>query len=554
MKKLAVSFFTALFAAVLFLCFAPSADAADLAGYCRSVLWEFDPETGTLSLSGYGPMPNFVPYRHEESSAPDHRLDYQKPPWEAYLSEIRSIRVKTGVTTIGTAAFMDCGNLFSVYLPDGLETVGDQAFRNCFSLKKLSFSEGLTAIGAMAFSGCGELQEIRLPDSLISVGSAAFLSCKKATRLTLGPNLVRIGERAFGHCESIDAVEIPPSVEKVGIAAFENDVSLKRAVIECGEIHVEKLAFWKCAALREIVLRGGSISAEATAFEECPALAELTVEAMNSFTDTVFAGCASLETVTIGEGVKTLGAGVFKNCEKLRKAVLPDDLRIGRGAFAGTLLIRHDAFYSSDGALYVGAHLIAVKDRVRGIFRVRDGVRVAGGAFENVWSSIDVTVPANSFLDPDAFILCKGLHTVICEGETELDPDMFYGCSSLVAAVLPSGTRTIGSWTFAYNDALRAVVLPKGVTRIDEYAFAGCEALETVYFEGTREEWEKVEIRDQFGMNGVLGEAEIVFLAPLAMPDLSETGLFPQWAPYAGVLALLLAALGASLWVRRIGK
>lgn len=42
------------------------------------------------------------------------------------------------------------------------------------------------------------------------------------------------------------------------------------------------------------------------------------------------------------------------------------------------------------------------------------------------------------------------------------------------------GTRYIGAWAFAGNDALREVRLPEGVVMLDAGAFEGCTALETV--------------------------------------------------------------------------
>ena len=41
---------------------------------------------------------------------------------------------------------------------------------------------------------------------------------------------------------------------------------------------------------------------------------------------------------------------------------------------------------------------------------------------------------------------------------------------------------------------LRRITIPKGVRRIGKDVFAGCDSLEDVYYEGTIEEWEKVEI------------------------------------------------------------
>ncbi len=54
--------------------------------------------------------------------------------------------------------------------------------------------------------------------------------------------------------------------------------------------------------------------------------------------------------------------------------------------------------------------------------------------------------------------------------------------------------RTITSESFSGCVNLKRITIPKSVTRIEENAFKDCDSLEDVYYEGTLEEWRKIDI------------------------------------------------------------
>lgn len=60
--------------------------------------------------------------------------------------------------------------------------------------------------------------------------------------------------------------------------------------------------------------------------------------------------------------------------------------------------------------------------------------------------------------------------------------------------VLPSGIQRIDAGAFAGCSGLKRITLPKSVKQIREGTFADCDALEDIYFEGTPEEWQKIDI------------------------------------------------------------
>ena len=78
-----------------------------LAGQCGDGLYyEFDPETGVLTIVGDGEMWAFD--------------DELPAPWTGLEESIQRVVVKTGVTRISSGAFRDCAVLEAVELPETL--------------------------------------------------------------------------------------------------------------------------------------------------------------------------------------------------------------------------------------------------------------------------------------------------------------------------------------------------------------------------------------------------------------------------------------------------
>jgi len=70
-------------------------------------------------------------------------------------TQITSVVIPEGVTTIEGIAFMGCTNLETVVFPSTLMEIGLYAFADCVSLKNVVLPDGVTFVGGAAFSGAG---------------------------------------------------------------------------------------------------------------------------------------------------------------------------------------------------------------------------------------------------------------------------------------------------------------------------------------------------------------------------------------------------------------
>lgn len=72
--------------------------------------------------------------------------------------------------------------------------------------------------------------------------------------------------------------------------------------------------------------------------------------------------------------------------------------------------------------------------------------------------------------------------------------NVFAGNGNITDVILPSSIDSIAQGAFAGCSHLRNITIPKRVKTIRAKTFDGCIDLENVYYEGTEEEWNKMNI------------------------------------------------------------
>ena len=83
-------------------------------------------------------------------------------------------QIPEGVTSIGNGAFEDCRSLTQIEIPRTVTSIGVSAFYGCRSLTQIEIPEGVTSIGRYAFGWCSSLKQLTIPDSVTSIGDYAI--------------------------------------------------------------------------------------------------------------------------------------------------------------------------------------------------------------------------------------------------------------------------------------------------------------------------------------------------------------------------------------------
>lgn len=103
-----------------------------------------------------------------------------------------------------------------------------------------------------------------------------------------------------------------------------------------------------------------------------------------------------------------------------------------------------------------------------------------------------------SSLSVSSFENCDNLETVkLAEGLTEIPYRCFFDASALVTIDIPEGVTTIDEDAFSSCKAMRTIVLPSSLTTVEHSAFMDSSALAVVFFKGTPEQFEEIEISDK---------------------------------------------------------
>ena len=123
-------------------------------------------------------------------------------------------------------------------------------------------------------------------------------------------------------------------------------------------------------------------------------------------------------------------------------------------------------------------------------------ISIGGAAFERCPSLQSVTIPEGvTNIGGYTFQNCTALTSVtIPEGVTSIENNTFQNCVSLKSLTIPEGVTTIGNYVFSDCTELQSVTLPSTVTSIGESAFYGCTALTDVYYNGTEDQWNSINI------------------------------------------------------------
>ena len=262
---------------------------------------------------------------------------------------------------------------------------------------------------------------------------------------------------------------------------------ITKAIIGPGVTSIGNYAFRGCSGLTSVTISNSVTSIGECAFVGCTGLTSVTIpNSVTSIGDWAFSFCTGLTSVTISNSVTSIGGNAFSYCSGLTSVTIPDSVTS----------IGDYAFYNCTGLTSV-----TIPDSVTSIGK---------GAFSGCSGLTSVTIPDSvTSIGGSAFFRCAGLTNVtIPDSVTSIGNYVFSGCTGLTSVTIPDSVTNIGSAAFEVCTGLTSVTIPETVTSIGYSAFSGCNHLTDVYYSGTEDDWNRINIQSK---NEYLLKANIHF-------------------------------------------
>ena len=315
----------------------------------------------------------------------------------------------------------------------------------------------LDTAGTLTLSGSGDMEEY--DPAATGIYPPWHEQRESILKVVIENGITRIGARAFKNCRHLEEAIIPASVESIGYDVFWGCVSLPSIYLPEGLKEIRMYAFALCLALESVTIPASVSFIEGGAFEDTR-LTSITVRNGNPVyysegncviareSKKLVVGLANSEIPTDGS-VDTIGQMAFMSCN-LDKIEIPDCINC----------IETDAYW---GLRSEQLPKVIVPESV---------VSIHNGAFSAILALKEIELPS---------------------GLTFISNMLFSSCRSLEKVTIPNGVTRIGWDAFKECIKLKSINIPRNVEKIGEKAFYD-SGLEYVFYEGTEEEWNRIDI------------------------------------------------------------
>ena len=464
--------------------------------------------------------------------------------WSAFsgCTSLTSITIPDSVTDIGTSAFSGCTFLISVTIGNGVTSIGFTPFYDCPNLNEIDYNgtisqwksiqgysnvsksvnctdgvfKNIVTIDSLEYEFgdnkasivgyTGTIKNLTIPESIsyedhtfeiTSIADSAFLNCTSLTSLTIPDSVTRIGDSAFEDCTSLTSITIPYSVTSIGFSAFEGCTNLTSINVEEGNTNYSSQ-------------NGVLFNDDKTELIQYPIGNERAIydvpNSVTSIGDSAFSGCTSLTSVTIPDSVTSIGNSAFNDCLNLNKTYFSGTISQWKAINIGSnndKLIDNLVKCTDGFTLNKTAVIDGVTDNLKFKLNYDETAEIVG--YED--SQKAITIPESIYykgftfkvtnIGNSAFKNCKNLTSItIPSSVTTICGDTFSNCTNLTSVAISDSVTSIEYGAFYNCKNLVNVTIPNSVTDIGAHAFYSCDNLKNIYYKGSQEKWNKINIRD----------------------------------------------------------
>ena len=309
--------------------------------------------------------------------------------------------------------------------------------------------------------------------------------------------VIAIAKDAFAGNSSLSTVSIPASVNTIGIDAFKDCTSLNKVIVTTNMTEFPQLAF-----------------SSSNAYQPLKFDLEVNLGQNSNIVMAFATGCKNIKSVTIGDGVTTIGPNAFADCTSMTSVVIPNSVTtIGAKAFGianpnyTSPLTDVTVQWTTPPTSINGNNDPFPSDKSGITLHVPTGTESSYSG-DSYWSQFNIVGPSYDYeYKGVCYQIIEGTTTakVLAAGTsdlqlsevpllddfevdgvtytvTEIEPEAFMGNASVEHLLMPIRLTTIGNNAFADCENLKVIAAGPAIATIGEGAFSN--TLVTLYIIG----------------------------------------------------------------------
>ena len=315
----------------------------------------------------------------------------------------------------------------------------------------------ITAISSLAFSDTEQVMSVAIPEEVTEIGSKAFIG-SNIQSIFLPKSLKMIGAQCFDNCDNLSIVYYEGNTSDwINISFIDKD---SNPMFFADDIYLRNSQN-EFAEVTEITLPENLVELQNYAFAGFNKVTNINFSNnLEKIGEYAFYNCSSLQSLILPETLNSIGLAAFYGCSGITRLELPSQLGyIASRAFNNCSNLENIYYYGNvESWCNINLKSTPVPQAMR--FYMKD---------ENQeWAEVsEITIP---------------------DTITEIKENTFYGFTSLTKIHLHDSITSLGMNAFR-NCGISSITIPKTLTNFGPYAFEDCNNLQTVYYDGTINDW-----------------------------------------------------------------
>ena len=314
----------------------------------------------------------------------------------------------------------------NLIVPEGITSISQNAFKYYSYLKTLELPKTLQYIGYSAFVECENLEVVKINGLTIASSATTFGDCPKLHTVYLYGNITELGNGTFSDCTSLENLYIGKDVKSFGTGWVFHNTNIKN-------IYYDGTASdWAQISIQH-EYGSPTQNGNAKLFINNELATNIVIDNIDSINPYAFLNYRYLESLTIGNNVKSIGEYAFKKCSV-------QNLNLGK--------IEH-----------IGDNAFFQCDRLNSIDLPNTLQTLGKACFRETIST-------------------KG--TLVIPSSVKIVSTQAFYDTGIEKIVLSEGVETIEEWAFTNSSDVKELVISSTVTSCGVQAFGGFSNLSIV--------------------------------------------------------------------------